>query len=79
MKKIFETIQTDFNITPELLEKRARVGIYIDSFASLIIEHYFEKLLQYPIYKSLISPSFASTLKQVYIQFFTALFNDTFE
>lgn len=79
MKKNFETIQTDFNITPELLEERARVGIYIDSFASLIVERYLEKLSQHPTYKSSISPQFAPTLKQVYIQFFTALFNDAFE
>jgi len=79
MKNVFENIQIDFNITQDILDKRARVGNYIESFASLIIERYFEKLLQHPLYKSSISSQFISTLKQVYIQFFTALFQDSFE
>jgi len=79
MKKIFEITQINFNITPELLKKRERVGIYINSFNSLIIEQYFKKLLQYSWYQSSISSQFTSTLTQVYIQFFTALFHDTFE
>jgi len=79
MKKLFENIQTDFNITPQLLEERTRVGIYIDSFASLIIERYFEKLLRHPLYRSSLNSQFTSALKQVYTQFFTALFHDSFE
>ncbi len=79
MKKLFEKIETDFNITPKLLEERARVGNYINSFAMLIIDHYFEKLLRYPFYKSSMNFQFISAVKKVYIQFFITLFQDSFE
>lgn len=79
MKKILNRVETDFEITPELLEERKRVGVYIDSFASLIIERYFEKLLKHPLFKSSMGSQFILTLKQVYTQFFTSLFNDPFD
>lgn len=78
-QKIFENIQTNFNVTPELLAERERVGVYVDSFASLIIDRYFDKLFQHPIFQSSINPEFLSTFKQVSSQFFTELFNDDFE
>ena len=79
MSQTLEHIIKSFNITPQVLEERRDVGLYVESLSSLIVDRFYDYFLSNPDFSGLISISELPRLKRIRTQFIVALFNDEFD
>ena len=79
MSQTLEYLIKSFNITPQVLQERKDVGLYIESLSSLIVDRFYDYFLSNPDFSSLLSISELPRLKRIRTQFIVALFNDEFD
>lgn len=79
MRSRVEIITQTFHITQQVLDERKQVGLYIDSFASLIVDRFYDYFLSNPAFASVLNQSDVARLKRVRIDFLISLFHDPFD
>ena len=78
MSQRLEKITKSFHLTPNTLEERKRVGLYIASLASLIVDRYYDYFLSNPDFSKSFNKNDIPRLKRIRIDFLIALFLDDF-
>jgi len=78
-KEQLEVIKIHFGITPAILEERKRVSIYMESFASLIVDRFYDYFLSHSVYKDALDKTNLPFLKKMRINLLIALFCDEFD
>jgi signal transduction histidine kinase len=78
MSQRLQKITKSFHITPQTLEERKRVGLYIASLASLIVDRFYDYFLFNPDLAKSFNKNDVPRLKRVRIDFLVALFLDDF-
>lgn len=79
MEETLHFITRSFQITPQVLEERKAVGIYIESFASLMVERFYDYFLSHDDFANFIDQNELPRLKRMRRDFTVALFNDPFD
>lgn len=79
MRSRLELITKTFHITQQVLDDRKGVGLYIDSFASLIIDRFYDYFLSDPEFAKVLNQADIPRLKRIRIEFLISLFNENFD
>jgi signal transduction histidine kinase len=79
MSNNVELIKKNFNITPQVLEDRKNIGLYVESLSSLIVDKFYDYLLSSPDFAKLIDKAELPILKRIRTEFIVSLFNDEFD
>ena len=79
-RDLLERIKTGFNLSDEALARRERVGDYIHSFASLIVDSFYDDhLLENDNINAHINEADTPRLKRALREYLIALFQDPFD
>jgi signal transduction histidine kinase len=79
MTSRLELITQTFHITKQVLDERKGVGLYIESFASLIVDRFYDYFLSNPDFSKVLNKSDIPRLKRIRIEFLISLFTENFD
>ncbi|MDD2358376.1 MAG: ATP-binding protein [Thiovulaceae bacterium] len=79
MNQRLELITKNFHITPQVLDERKNVGLYIESLASLIVDRFYDYFLSNPDFSMILNKTDIPRLKRIRIEFLISLFTDRFD
>ena len=79
MSAKLEAILKSFNITQLVNQDRKRVGVYIESLASLIVDRFYDYFLSNSEFDNIFDKAHLAMLKKLRIELIVSLYNDEFD